>query len=214
MASGPTVRGVQGMVAHTSKQVCGCPPCLALVVHRPFHLSSTPQAMGLFLSEDEARYFFKQFLAAVKYCHRHCVAHRDLKLDNTLLDNSGRLGRVYGPTGPHPRVCMGVGGSPRMATCGTGACWTNVGQPPPLALSSECGRMPGYYWLLYAMKLLVGGAPPPDCSLLHAPRSSACLCACLPAALSARSDPPIIKICDFGFAKTWSEEANMFTQIG
>ena len=73
------------------------------------------QALGLFLSEDEARYFFKQFLSAVKYCHSHLVAHRDLKLDNTLLDSS---------------------------------------------------------------------------------------------------NPPIIKICDFGFAKTWSEEANMFTQIG
>lgn len=73
------------------------------------------QAAGLFLSEDEARYFFKQFLSAVSYCHAHNVAHRDLKLDNTLLD---------------------------------------------------------------------------------------------------RSEPPIIKICDFGFAKTWSEEANMFTQIG
>lgn len=73
------------------------------------------QALGLFLSEDEARYFFKQFLSAVKYCHTHCVAHRDLKLDNTLLDSS---------------------------------------------------------------------------------------------------NPPIIKICDFGFAKTWNEEANMFTQIG
>lgn len=73
------------------------------------------QAAGLFLSEDEARYFFKQFLSAVKYCHSHFVAHRDLKLDNTLLDSS---------------------------------------------------------------------------------------------------NPPIIKICDFGFAKTWSEEANMFTQIG
>lgn len=73
------------------------------------------QALGLFLSEDEARYFFKQFLGAVKYCHSHLVAHRDLKLDNTLLDSS---------------------------------------------------------------------------------------------------NPPIIKICDFGFAKTWSEEANMFTQIG
>ncbi|PRW57692.1 Serine threonine- kinase SAPK9 [Chlorella sorokiniana] len=73
------------------------------------------QAQGLFLSEDEARYFFKQFLSAVKYCHSHCVAHRDLKLDNTLLDSR---------------------------------------------------------------------------------------------------EPPVIKICDFGFAKTWSEEANMFTQIG
>ena len=57
----------------------------------------------------------QQFLSAVKYCHSHFVAHRDLKLDNTLLD---------------------------------------------------------------------------------------------------ASNPPIIKICDFGFAKTWSEEANMFTQIG
>ncbi len=28
----------------------------------------------------------QQFLSAVKYCHSHCVAHRDLKLDNTLLD--------------------------------------------------------------------------------------------------------------------------------
>lgn len=73
------------------------------------------QAKGLFLSEDEARYFFKQFLSAVNYCHNHRVVHRDLKLDNTLLDNS---------------------------------------------------------------------------------------------------HPPIIKICDFGFAKTWSEEANMYTQIG
>lgn len=73
------------------------------------------QAKGLFLSEDEARYFFKQFLSAVNYCHSHLVAHRDLKLDNTLLDSS---------------------------------------------------------------------------------------------------NPPVIKICDFGFAKTWSEEANMYTQIG
>eukprot|EP00884_Botryococcus_braunii_P018776 jgi/Botrbrau1/5582/Bobra.97_2s0013.1 len=43
------------------------------------------QKYGLFLTEDEARYFFRQFLAAVEYCHSHSVAHRDLKLDNTLL---------------------------------------------------------------------------------------------------------------------------------
>lgn len=46
------------------------------------------QTSGLFLSEDEARYFFRQFIGAVEYCHGHCVAHRDLKLDNTLLDDS------------------------------------------------------------------------------------------------------------------------------
>lgn len=28
------------------------------------------------------------------------------------------------------------------------------------------------------------------------------------------SDPPLLKLCDFGFAKTWTEDANMFTHIG
>lgn len=30
----------------------------------------------------------QQFVNAVNYCHKHCVAHRDLKLDNVLLDGS------------------------------------------------------------------------------------------------------------------------------
>ena len=38
-----------------------------------------------------------------------------------------------------------------------------------------------------------------------------CVCVCQ---FCRSHDPPVIKICDFGFAKTWSEEANMFTQIG
>ena len=59
--------------------------------------------------------FAQQFVAAVEYCHQHCVAHRDLKLDNTLLDDA---------------------------------------------------------------------------------------------------NPPTIKLCDFGFAKTWTDDANMYTHIG
>ncbi|KAK9808852.1 hypothetical protein WJX72_005109 [[Myrmecia] bisecta] len=43
---------------------------------------------GLVLTEEEARFFFRQFLSAVEYCHARNVAHRDLKLDNTLLDGS------------------------------------------------------------------------------------------------------------------------------
>jgi len=73
------------------------------------------QHAGLFLGEDEARYFFRQFIGAVEYCHSHCVAHRDLKLDNTLLSSDS---------------------------------------------------------------------------------------------------PPVLKLCDFGFAKTWTEDANMYTHIG
>ncbi|XP_067303450.1 NUAK family SNF1-like kinase 1 isoform X2 [Pseudorasbora parva] len=38
------------------------------------------------LSEDEARHFFKQITSAVHYCHKNGVVHRDLKLENILLD--------------------------------------------------------------------------------------------------------------------------------
>ncbi|XP_057456492.1 serine/threonine-protein kinase SRK2A-like [Lotus japonicus] len=40
------------------------------------------------LSEDEARYFFQQLLSGVSYCHSMQICHRDLKLENTLLDGS------------------------------------------------------------------------------------------------------------------------------
>ena len=34
------------------------------------------QQTGLFLGEDEARFFFRQFITAVAFCHAHSVAHR------------------------------------------------------------------------------------------------------------------------------------------
>ncbi|KAJ0961640.1 hypothetical protein J5N97_001137 [Dioscorea zingiberensis] len=39
-------------------------------------------------SEDEARFFFQQLISGVCYCHSMEVCHRDLKLENTLLDGS------------------------------------------------------------------------------------------------------------------------------
>uniref|UniRef100_A0A2P2KKS1 non-specific serine/threonine protein kinase n=1 Tax=Rhizophora mucronata TaxID=61149 RepID=A0A2P2KKS1_RHIMU len=39
-------------------------------------------------SEDEARYFFQQLISGVDYCHFMQICHRDLKLENTLLDGS------------------------------------------------------------------------------------------------------------------------------
>nr|XP_043627875.1 serine/threonine-protein kinase SRK2E-like isoform X2 [Erigeron canadensis] len=38
--------------------------------------------------EDEARFFFQQLVSGVGYCHNMQVCHRDLKLENTLLDGS------------------------------------------------------------------------------------------------------------------------------
>lgn len=39
------------------------------------------------MSEDEARRFFQQIIAAIEYCHRHKIVHRDLKPENLLLDD-------------------------------------------------------------------------------------------------------------------------------
>uniref|UniRef100_A0A0E0HEY8 non-specific serine/threonine protein kinase n=1 Tax=Oryza nivara TaxID=4536 RepID=A0A0E0HEY8_ORYNI len=39
-------------------------------------------------SEDEARYFFQQLIWGVSYCHHMKICHRDLKLENVLLDGS------------------------------------------------------------------------------------------------------------------------------
>ncbi|XP_061341194.1 serine/threonine-protein kinase SRK2I-like isoform X2 [Gastrolobium bilobum] len=42
-------------------------------------------------TEDEARFFFQQLISGVSYCHAMQVCHRDLKLENTLLDGSPAL---------------------------------------------------------------------------------------------------------------------------
>ncbi|CAA7013329.1 unnamed protein product [Microthlaspi erraticum] len=47
-------------------------------------------------SEDEARFFFQQLISGVSYCHSLQICHRDLKLENTLLDGS---------TAPRVKIC-------------------------------------------------------------------------------------------------------------
>ncbi|KAG5414593.1 hypothetical protein IGI04_002160, partial [Brassica rapa subsp. trilocularis] len=37
---------------------------------------------------SQARYFFQQLISGVSYCHAMQICHRDLKLENTLLDGS------------------------------------------------------------------------------------------------------------------------------
>ena len=44
------------------------------------------------LKEDNAKYLFKQLVEGLNYIHnKKLVVHRDIKLDNILLDQSGRI---------------------------------------------------------------------------------------------------------------------------
>lgn len=43
------------------------------------------------LEEDNARYIFKSIIYGLAHCHCRSVLHRDIKLDNILLDNDNGI---------------------------------------------------------------------------------------------------------------------------
>uniref|UniRef100_A0A7S1SGG6 Protein kinase domain-containing protein n=1 Tax=Tetraselmis chuii TaxID=63592 RepID=A0A7S1SGG6_9CHLO len=55
-------------------------------------------ARGRF-EEAEARYFFQQLVCGLEHCHRMGICHRDLKLENTLLDSDGEK------SAPRVKIC-------------------------------------------------------------------------------------------------------------
>ncbi|KAJ1555040.1 serine/threonine-protein kinase KIN2 [Nowakowskiella sp. JEL0078] len=43
------------------------------------------------LKEKHARKFIRQIISAVDYCHKNNIVHRDLKIENILIDQSGSI---------------------------------------------------------------------------------------------------------------------------
>lgn len=43
------------------------------------------------LKEDVAKSIFKQIIEGLDYCHSKSILHRDIKLDNILLDSEGEV---------------------------------------------------------------------------------------------------------------------------
>lgn len=46
------------------------------------------------LSEEEALYIFKQIVYGLAHCHCRSVLHRDVKLDNILLDKKSGVSKI------------------------------------------------------------------------------------------------------------------------
>lgn len=43
------------------------------------------------MDEEDARRIYRQVISALQYCHSKCVAHRDIKLENVMLDSRGNV---------------------------------------------------------------------------------------------------------------------------
>lgn len=89
------------------------------------------------LTEPHARFYFRQLVDGVQYCHQHGVYHRDLKPENLLLDEHGTLKITdFGLSTLKNHRLTGslMGSTPLQSQCGT----PNYVAPEIVTLGSGC----------------------------------------------------------------------------
>lgn len=61
-------------------------------------------------TEEEIKKHFKQFASAISYCHQRGIIHRDLKLENIVLDSEGNI-KVTGDASYYQSITIAITGN-------------------------------------------------------------------------------------------------------
>lgn len=113
------------------------------------------------LAEEDARFYFKQLIEGMEYCHDQGICHRDLKPENLLLDSDGNI-KVsdFGLATLYIGDATAEGSSERSellhTTCGT----PNYVAPEVLSNQGYDGRMADVWSMGVILYVLLAGFLP------------------------------------------------------
>ncbi|PRW58457.1 sucrose nonfermenting 1(SNF1)-related kinase [Chlorella sorokiniana] len=106
------------------------------------------------LDEDTARFYFQQLIGGLAYCHSRVVSHRDIKLENTLLeDRSAR---------PAAKICdFGYSKDGILNSTPDTVCGTSAYMAPEVLAGGEYNGRPVDVWAcgVALFVMLVGDLP-------------------------------------------------------
>lgn len=114
------------------------------------------------LTENEARFYFKQVLNGLRYIHSLPASHRDLSLENVMLNDNVCKIIDFGMTIMLPRNPNGE----VLYLCGLPACGKRNYMAPEVVFSSNRSTQPLFsdVWSLGIMLfILIAGFPPFEC---------------------------------------------------